>query len=217
MTYRERHWAESEDLDFCINSASWSQGKGQITPSLGLKFLICKIKSRCALLAQNSKWHGNWNSKPFKHPPVWHKEHPGLFSQHTQGLQRFNTLLSAMHLLTLFYDLNKLSKKKKERKSPTLERVRTISSFLSVENQVSLKLESCSKHCSGCMAATWNFGFLLRWFNSLAGDSQQDSVILAAKPLLWMTATLLCVVGTCVYASVFLTRAHSSFGAWGKE
>lgn len=214
MTYREKHWAESEDLDFCINSASWSQGKGQITPSLGLKFLICKIKSRCALLAQNSKCHGNWNSKPFIRSPVWHKKHPGLFSQHTQGLQRFNTVLSAMHLLTLSYDPNKVSKKEVPHWSrweplalSSLSRIKSASSRHPVRTAPNIAID----------AATWNFRLLIRWFNSLAGDSQQDSIVLVAKPLHWMTATLLCVVGNCVYASVFLTRAHSSFGARNKS
>lgn len=72
VTYRERHWAATEDLDFCIDSAGDSQGKGPTAPSLGLNFLICKIQSRCGLSAWNSSWHRNWNSEPFPWPPLSH-------------------------------------------------------------------------------------------------------------------------------------------------
>lgn len=54
MTFREGRWAESADLDFGSDLAGLAQGKGQIVSSLGLNVLICKIQSRCALLAQNS-------------------------------------------------------------------------------------------------------------------------------------------------------------------
>lgn len=129
-------------------------------------------------------------------PSVWHREHPGLFGQHIQGLRRFHTVLLAMHLLNKHsYDPNKVYKKK----SLTLKHMEGRNHQLSLTSRVTSPSKRTTESTTPNAAVDALQAHGISSFSSadvtLRQGTPSKSIIPAAKPLNWMTATLFCAVG----------------------